>query len=125
MRALSKQELLHRACTVSALWRLLVVKHHPKMYPPKQPIEPQKTWQMVNRMWPLSFYDMKWQHERMKNNKKSVPIPPYVYTAYLQHMGTATRGERLPSRCYRGVLPEPCAHRASFCVFCVHQIHNA
>ena len=25
----------------------------------------------------------------------------------------------------RGVLPEPCAHRASFCVFCVHQIHNA
>ena len=25
----------------------------------------------------------------------------------------------------QGVLPEPCAHRASFCVFCVHQIHNA
>ena len=46
--ALHLWELLRRARTASALWQLLFFQtnkpgHPPKMPPPKQPIEPQKT----------------------------------------------------------------------------------
>ena len=54
-----KRVVLHRARTASALWQLLVVKppvHHPKMHPPKQPIEPQKSAVASARPVSLGFY---------------------------------------------------------------------
>ena len=57
------------------------------------------------------------KHQFTWHHIHAFPLPP------LSNSGLGTLGGCCLNRAR--TVRAPCTHRASFCVFCVHQIHNA